>query len=163
MAPNTIVLTGYYADAVLKFTVQFPADYPSRPPVVHFLSDVFHPLIGPQDGVLNLKPRFRPWRCPQSHFSSGSMMLMCLSGQTSTAPLTCFTTSSPLSRSVFNRPFIADIDRPYRSTCWTRCHTLHVAYIGPSDMLYRSRKWTALIKRRSGRCFALLGYFILII
>jgi hypothetical protein len=73
MAPNTIVLTGYYADAVLKFTVQFPADYPSRPPVVHFLSDVFHPLIGPQDGVLNLKPRFRPWRCPQSHFSSGSI------------------------------------------------------------------------------------------
>jgi ubiquitin-protein ligase len=53
---------GYYTGAVLKFTVQFPGDYPRRPPAVHFLSDVFHPLIGPQDGLLNLKMRFRPWR-----------------------------------------------------------------------------------------------------
>jgi hypothetical protein len=30
--------------------------------VVQFLSDVFHPLISQTSGLLNLAPRFRPWR-----------------------------------------------------------------------------------------------------
>ncbi|KIY49172.1 UBC-like protein [Fistulina hepatica ATCC 64428] len=56
---------GYYTDAIFKFQLIFPHDYPERPPSVHFLTDVLHPLIS-QDGVFNLAPRFRPWR-PREH------------------------------------------------------------------------------------------------
>lgn len=54
---------GYYTDSILKFRLTFPSNYPERPPVVQFLTDVFHPLISQQDGTFNLAPRFRPWRC----------------------------------------------------------------------------------------------------
>ena len=54
-------ILGYYADAVLRFRLNFPLDYPESQPVVQFVTDVFHPLIR-QDGTFNLSPRFRPWR-----------------------------------------------------------------------------------------------------
>ena len=38
---------GPYANAVLRFQIAFPDDYPDRPPVVTFLQDVFHPLVTP--------------------------------------------------------------------------------------------------------------------
>ncbi|KAK5133578.1 hypothetical protein LTR08_007617 [Meristemomyces frigidus] len=38
---------GPYANAVLRFRVAFPEDYPQRPPVITFLSDVFHPMVTP--------------------------------------------------------------------------------------------------------------------
>jgi hypothetical protein len=55
-------LQGYYADSILKFRLNFPANYPDRPPVVQCLTDVFHPLISQKNGFFNLAPRFRPWR-----------------------------------------------------------------------------------------------------
>jgi len=58
---------GYYADSILKFRLTFPADYPNKPPVVQFLTDVFHPLISQQTGVFNLAPRFRQWRPKEHH------------------------------------------------------------------------------------------------
>ena len=57
-------MSGYYSDAVLKFRLAFPRNYPERPPVVQFVTDVFHPLVA-QDGIFNLAPRFRPWRYEQ--------------------------------------------------------------------------------------------------
>jgi ubiquitin-protein ligase len=54
-------MTGYYADAILKFNLTFPPNYPERPPAVQFVTDIFHPLIS-QDGTFSLSPRFRPWR-----------------------------------------------------------------------------------------------------
>ncbi|KAJ7937089.1 UBC-like protein [Mycena leptocephala] len=57
---------GYYADAILKFRLTFPNNYPESPPVVQFVTDVvFHPLIS-HSGIFNLAPRFRPWR-PKEH------------------------------------------------------------------------------------------------
>lgn len=50
-------------DSILKFRLTFPTDYPERPPMVQFMTDVFHPLISQQDGTFNLAPKFRPWRC----------------------------------------------------------------------------------------------------
>ncbi|KAK4891899.1 hypothetical protein LTR27_009598 [Elasticomyces elasticus] len=38
---------GPYASAVLRFQIDFPVDYPERPPVITFLCDVFHPLVTP--------------------------------------------------------------------------------------------------------------------
>ncbi|KAI0650297.1 UBC-like protein [Trametes meyenii] len=58
---------GYYTDSILKFRLTFPPDYPDRPPVVQFLTDIFHPLISQQDGTFNLAPRFRPWRPKEHH------------------------------------------------------------------------------------------------
>ncbi|KAI0699819.1 ubiquitin-conjugating enzyme/RWD-like protein [Cytidiella melzeri] len=58
---------GYYTDSIFKFRITFPAKYPDRPPVVQFLTDVFHPLISQQDGTFNLAPRFRPWRPKEHH------------------------------------------------------------------------------------------------
>lgn len=40
-------LKGPYTNAVLRFQIAFPDDYPDRPPVVTFLQDVFHPLVTP--------------------------------------------------------------------------------------------------------------------
>ncbi|KAI0796801.1 UBC-like protein [Abortiporus biennis] len=58
---------GYYQDSILKFRLTFPPNYPERPPVVQFLTDVFHPLISQQDGIFNLAPRFRPWKPKEHH------------------------------------------------------------------------------------------------
>jgi len=41
------VRKGPYANAVLRFQIAFPDDYPDRPPVVTFQQDVFHPLVTP--------------------------------------------------------------------------------------------------------------------
>jgi hypothetical protein len=38
---------GPYANAVLRFEIDFPDDYPTRPPIVTCLNDVFHPLVTP--------------------------------------------------------------------------------------------------------------------
>lgn len=53
---------GYYTDSILRFRLTFPHDYPERPPIVHFITDVFHPLISHQDGTFNLAFKFNPWR-----------------------------------------------------------------------------------------------------
>ncbi|KAJ7047410.1 UBC-like protein [Mycena alexandri] len=58
---------GYYADAILKFRLTFPNNYPESPPTVQFVAEdvVFHPLVS-HSGIFNLAPRFRPWR-PKEH------------------------------------------------------------------------------------------------
>ncbi|TFY75904.1 hypothetical protein EWM64_g8107 [Hericium alpestre] len=58
---------GYYTDAILKFRLAFPPNYPERPPAVQFLTDVFHPLVAQQDGTFNLASKFRPWRPKEHH------------------------------------------------------------------------------------------------
>ena len=39
--------TGPYANAILRFRIDFPDVYPEYPPTVTILSDVFHPLVSP--------------------------------------------------------------------------------------------------------------------
>ena len=38
---------GPYASAVLRFGMDFPLAYPSRPPQITFTTDIFHPLVTP--------------------------------------------------------------------------------------------------------------------
>ncbi|THV08569.1 UBC-like protein [Dendrothele bispora CBS 962.96] len=56
----------YYADAILKFRLIFPSNYPERPPNIQFINDVFHPLVSAQ-GTFNLAPQIRVWRPNQHH------------------------------------------------------------------------------------------------
>jgi len=49
------VKAGPYKDGKFWFSIYFTADYPKTVPRVQFHSLVFHPLINPQDGLLDLK------------------------------------------------------------------------------------------------------------
>ncbi len=52
---------GIYRDGIFKYQIHIPDDYPNSPPRVIFISKVFHPLINPKDGVLDLKEKFPKW------------------------------------------------------------------------------------------------------
>ncbi|KAI8076912.1 ubiquitin-conjugating enzyme/RWD-like protein [Halteromyces radiatus] len=54
---------GLYNSGVFKFRVTIPENYPYSKPLVTFLTDVFHPLIGHQ-GHLSLSQAFPPTRHP---------------------------------------------------------------------------------------------------
>lgn len=41
------IILGPYSPAILRFEITFPSRYPTTPPVVRFISDVFHPLVTP--------------------------------------------------------------------------------------------------------------------
>ena len=58
---------GLYKDARFRFKLQIPAGYPAKPPIVFFLSKVYHPLVHPETGELALTPQFPQWR-PQQDF-----------------------------------------------------------------------------------------------
>jgi len=58
---------GYYTDSILRFRLTFPGNYPEQPPTIHFITDVFHPLISHQDGTFNLSAKFNPWRPNEHH------------------------------------------------------------------------------------------------
>ena len=44
---SQITSIGPYAPAILRFLILYPHDYPSLPPTIIFITDVFHPLITP--------------------------------------------------------------------------------------------------------------------
>lgn len=46
---------GIYAGGIFKFRMNFPQTYPSDLPSLVFQSDVFHPLVDPQTGDLDLR------------------------------------------------------------------------------------------------------------
>jgi ubiquitin-protein ligase len=58
---TVFVHKGYYADAVFKFRITVPEFYPVAAPIVHFLSDIYHPLVD-TDRQLDLSPRFPEWK-----------------------------------------------------------------------------------------------------
>jgi ubiquitin-protein ligase len=58
--------SGYYRNAVFKFKIDIPEDYPYRVPQVTFITDVFHPLIDPS-GRLSLRHRFPHWEAHRDH------------------------------------------------------------------------------------------------
>ncbi|KAF8529119.1 ubiquitin-conjugating enzyme/RWD-like protein [Hysterangium stoloniferum] len=52
---------GYYADSILKFRLSFPRTFPEHAPNLHFVTDVFHPLVSLKDGQFNLSSHFGTW------------------------------------------------------------------------------------------------------
>ncbi|KAI9332301.1 ubiquitin-conjugating enzyme/RWD-like protein [Zopfochytrium polystomum] len=59
---------GYYKEGIFKFYLQIPDGYPDEGPTVHFVTDMFHPLID-REGNFSLRQQFPVWR-PQKDFLS---------------------------------------------------------------------------------------------
>ncbi len=57
---------GLYKDAKLKFTIDFEA-FPEQLPTVKFLSEVFHPMVDPKTGKLDLAHTFKNWSYGSEH------------------------------------------------------------------------------------------------
>ncbi|PPQ63868.1 hypothetical protein CVT24_009494 [Panaeolus cyanescens] len=57
---------GYYADSVFKFRITFPQNFPESPPVVDFVTEVFHPLVS-HTGSFNLGYHYKHWRADEHH------------------------------------------------------------------------------------------------
>ena len=55
------VKQGIYQDAVLKFVVKIPPNYPQTMPEVRFQSEVYHPLVDKHTGKLKLEKDFGDW------------------------------------------------------------------------------------------------------
>ncbi|XP_050067504.1 protein crossbronx homolog [Anopheles maculipalpis] len=63
------VRSGVYKDGVFRFTITLPSRFPndSTVPTITFQSDVFHPLINPNDGVVDLTEAFPKWQSGDNH------------------------------------------------------------------------------------------------
>lgn len=51
---------GYYQHAIFRFTISLPTTYPLQPPLITFNLPLFHPLVNPTTGRMNLYPLWRP-------------------------------------------------------------------------------------------------------
>ena len=60
---------GYYADAVFRFTISLPDKFPDEKdlPTIIFQNYIFHPLICPLRGTLNISNVFSNWRSGEDH------------------------------------------------------------------------------------------------
>ena len=45
---------GYYKNAILKFVINYPEEYPDVAPVLNFISPVYHALVNPLTGELDI-------------------------------------------------------------------------------------------------------------
>jgi ubiquitin-protein ligase len=64
---------GHYRGGIFKFVILIPQAYPDEGPKVHFLSEVFHPLIHPDTGLLDLSWQFPVWSSNQHYI----VLLLC--------------------------------------------------------------------------------------
>ncbi|CAJ1340525.1 unnamed protein product [Effrenium voratum] len=56
------VRQGLYKGAVFKFRLVLPEEYPDQGPDLYFTSDVFHPMVDPKTGQVELGSLFPEWR-----------------------------------------------------------------------------------------------------
>jgi ubiquitin-protein ligase len=64
------VKQGLFQGAILKFELSFPLNYPKVKPTLRFLSPshIFHPLVHPKSGEVNLDYDFKNWK-PGKHWA----------------------------------------------------------------------------------------------
>jgi ubiquitin-protein ligase len=48
------VRQGHYKNAILKFQIKYPKEYPTLPPTLIFLSKIYHPLVNLETGELDI-------------------------------------------------------------------------------------------------------------
>eukprot|EP00743_Colponemidia_sp_Colp-15_P004435 GILK01004782.1.p1 GENE.GILK01004782.1~~GILK01004782.1.p1 ORF type:complete len:296 (+),score=43.90 GILK01004782.1:85-972(+) len=58
---------GFYRQGVFKFVISIPEEYPEARPTVTFFSHVFHPLVHPETGELDLSVAFPTWRAGKDY------------------------------------------------------------------------------------------------
>jgi len=63
------VKQGLYHGGVFKFDVLFPEDYPHSAPRVHFVSEIFHPLVHPRTGDVDVSVFIPEWRAGRDYAS----------------------------------------------------------------------------------------------
>ncbi|XP_016300573.1 AKT-interacting protein-like [Sinocyclocheilus anshuiensis] len=69
---------GLYQDGVFKFTVYIPDNYPDGDcPRVIFDTPVFHPLVDPVSGELDVRRTFTKWRSVQKNKTKTAVLLYC--------------------------------------------------------------------------------------
>ncbi len=56
------IMDGFYKGGVFKFVINIPVDYPASGPTVYFFNAVFHPLVDPQTGKLDISIAFPTWK-----------------------------------------------------------------------------------------------------
>jgi len=62
-----IVRKGVYRKAIFKFLIDIPNSYPEQAPKIFFSQEVFHPLIRPDTGELDISVQFPVWQ-PNQHY-----------------------------------------------------------------------------------------------
>jgi len=67
------VRNGPYTGGIFKFEIEFPGHYPINPPSAKFTTPVYHPLVQPKTGLVNLDLEFKPW-VPGKHWVINVMM-----------------------------------------------------------------------------------------
>lgn len=60
---------GLYRGGIFKFQLQLPEDYPESPPELRFLSDMFHPMVDPASGNVDLGAFFPDWKAGRDYAS----------------------------------------------------------------------------------------------
>ena len=53
---------GFYKGGIFKFVINIPVDYPASAPAVYFFNAVFHPLVDPNTGRLDISVAFPTWK-----------------------------------------------------------------------------------------------------
>ncbi|KAL9922278.1 protein crossbronx [Glossina fuscipes] len=63
------VRQGFYAEGVFRFNMLLPDKYPddNTVPTVIFQNEIYHPLICPFTGTMDLSHAFPQWRCGEDH------------------------------------------------------------------------------------------------
>lgn len=52
---------GLYRGGIFKFEVRLPPDYPDKPPTIHFVTDIYHPMVEPSTGAFDVDAFFSEW------------------------------------------------------------------------------------------------------
>ncbi|XP_037949856.1 protein crossbronx-like [Teleopsis dalmanni] len=60
---------GFYAGGIFRFTILLPDKFPDdkTSPTIIFQSDIFHPLVCPYTGTLDISAAFPHWRSGEDH------------------------------------------------------------------------------------------------
>jgi len=53
---------GLYKGGAFKFLVELPEEYPDSPPKLYFTSEVFHPMVDAETGLVDIGGVFPEWR-----------------------------------------------------------------------------------------------------
>lgn len=63
------IRSGLYRGGIFKFQLDLPEEYPELPPTFHFTTDIYHPMVEPESGRVDIDVWFPDWR-PGSDYAA---------------------------------------------------------------------------------------------